>query len=314
MESGRAATSPPAAGAPPLRSDLIAEVAARVGSVRQATWIVEHAVSTTDPVTAPTATGPGSVRRTALELADRRAAGEPLQYVLGSWSFRSLELTVDRRVLIPRPETEQVVEVALRELDRAVGARSDDDVGGIVGVDLGTGTGAIALSLAAEVPRHDRPLEVWATDVSLDALDVAGLNLNRLAAVDQAAADRVTLARGTWFDALPPALAGRVDLVVANPPYVSDEEYTELDPEVREWEPVGALVSAGGSDGSPGLADIETVVSTAPRWLRPTGALVVELAPAQARAAEEAARRAGFARVGTELDLAGRLRILVAGW
>jgi release factor glutamine methyltransferase len=242
-------------------------------------------------------------------LVARRVSGEPLQYVLGRWSFRSLELTVDDRVLIPRPETEQVVEVALAELRRIAG---ESVVGHRVCVDLGTGSGAIALALATEAPRWLPDLEVWATDWSADALAVAAENLALLAPGDPGVASRVRLARGRWFAALPDDLKGRVDLIVANPPYVSESEYAELDPGVREWEPREALVAPLGAGGVGGMADIETIVGDAPRWLRPGGALVVEIAPAQAYASIDAARRAGFAPVTTERDLAGRLRMLVA--
>ncbi len=153
---------------------------------------------------------------------------------------------------------------------------------------------------------------MWATDRSRDALDVARANLADLAARDPAAAARVTLVEGDWFDALPGALVRRVDLVVSNPPYVAEEEYAALDPTVREWEPVGALVASRGVAGVAGMADVESVVAGAARWLRPGGALVVELAPSQAYGAVDVARRAGFSRVGTARDLAGRLRMLVA--
>jgi release factor glutamine methyltransferase len=275
------------------RHRLEAAIATQLGSAREARWIVEH----------------GGIEG-ARALADRRAAGEPLQYVLGRWPFRHLELTVDPRVLVPRPETEQVVEVALAELARAATARGADTSDPPVCVDLGTGSGAIALSLALEGAGGP---EVWAGDTSADALAVARINLAALAGTEPAAADRVELVSGWWFDALPPALAGRVDLVVANPPYVGSTEYPELDPGVRQWEPRLALVADRGRSGVDGMAAIEEIVAAAPQWLRPTGALVVEIAPAQAYAAIDVARRAGFARVTTARDLAGRLRMLVAG-
>jgi release factor glutamine methyltransferase len=290
------------------RTDLVAEVAGRVGSLREAVWIVEH-VETVLGVGSP------GVRATSVDLATRRAEGEPLQYVLGTWPFRSVDLYVDRRVLIPRPETEQVVEVALEVLGRlAASRRSGDgeDAGALVCVDLGTGSGAIALSLAVEGADVGLPLVVWAADVSSDALDVARSNLDRLAERDPAAAGRVSLVEGSWFGALPDRLAGRVDLVVSNPPYVARDEFADLEPTVREWEPRGALVSDRGRGGVAGMADIEEVVSGAGAWLRRDGGLVVELAPPQADAAAAAARRAGFATVGTARDLAGRTRMLVA--
>lgn len=307
MVTGSDRTVPAPAGGADARARLLSDVAGRVGSIREATWIVEHVEARAD--------GDAAGSASALDLADRRAAGEPLQYVLGSWAFRSLELHVDRRVLIPRPETEQVVEVALAELARTDAARSADDPDDdapLVCVDLGTGSGAIALSLAVEGAALGRTVEVWATDASSDALDVARANLAVLAATDPRAAARVTLADGRWFAALPDRLARRVDLVVANPPYVSEAEYAELDPTVREWEPRSALVAHRGDSGVAGLADIESVVAGAGSWLRRHGGLVVELAPAQAYGAIDAARRAGFGRVGTARDLAGRLRMLVA--
>jgi release factor glutamine methyltransferase len=286
------------------RFDLVAEVSDRVGSAREAGWIVDHAVTVSpgDDVAA---------RAVARSLADRRAAGEPLQYVLGTWAFRHLELAVDRRVLIPRPETEQVVEVALRELTATVPTGGPDG-SPMICVDLGTGSGAIALALATEGAVGGLTLDVWATDASPDALDVARYNRDALATTDPTAAARVHIAEGSWFDALPGHLARRIDLVVANPPYVTDDEYAHLDPTVRDWEPRSALVAARGRGGVAGMADIEAVVAGAGAWLRRSGALVVELAPAQADAAVDAARRAGFAEVGTARDLTGRLRMLVA--
>jgi len=296
----------PATARAGARARLVAEVGARVGSTREATWIVEH-------VEAHPTGGPADHRDRVLALADRRAAGEPLQYVLGTWAFRSLELAVDRRVLIPRPETEQVVGVALTELARAAAVRDDrGDDGPLVCVDLGTGSGAIALSLAVEGAGLGRELEVWATDSAPDALDVARANRAAVAVTDPAAAARVMVTEGRWFAALPDRLTRRVDLVVSNPPYVSEAEFAGLDPTVRDWEPHSALVAPRGSSGVAGLADVEAVVAGAGSWLRRHGGLVVELAPSQAYGAIDAARRAGFTRVGTARDLAGRLRMLVA--
>jgi release factor glutamine methyltransferase len=278
------------------RRRLEAAIATQLGSTREARWIVEAAGTTG-----------------ARALADRRAAGEPLQYVLGRWPFRHLELTVDARVLVPRPETEQVVEVALDELRRTTatrGARSDDPP---VCVDLGTGSGAIALSMALEGGGPAGRPEVWATDASADALAVARINLAELVGREPAAAERVELVSGWWYDALPTRLAGRIDLVVSNPPYVGSADYPDLDPGVRQWEPRLALVADRGRSGVDGMAAIEEIVAAAPRWLRPTGALVVEIDPSQAYAAIDVARRAGFGRVTTARDLAGRLRVLVAG-
>ena len=282
-------------------ADLEKTVAERVGSAREARWLVEHV--------------DGDAGR-ALDLADRRAAGEPLQYVMGRWPFRSLELSVDPRVLIPRPETEQVVEVALAELvrlgeDPATATRPGTGGWGPVCLDLGTGSGAIALSLAVEAGSLAPGLVVWATDSSRDALDVAAGNLDELARRDPGAADRVRLAEGRWFEALPAAVAGTVDLLVSNPPYVAEADFPHLDPTVRRWEPRGALVAAD-AHGVGGMADIEAIIADASGWVRPTGVLVIEIDPAQAQATLDAARRAGWSRCGTRRDLAGRVRMVVA--
>ena len=222
----------------------------------------------------------------------RRAEGEPLQYVVGRWGFRQLELMVDRRVLIPRAETEQVVEVALDEA-RRLGRPLPQ----LVAVDLGTGSGAIACSLAAELVGAT----VWGVDRSPDALEVARANLTGLGR----AATRITLAEGSWFEALPGELRGAVDLVVANPPYVAETD--ELPAVVADWEPRGALVA-----GPTGLEDLAALVAAAPGWLRRPGVAVLELAPHQAAEVAELARRAGFAEVEVRADLAGRDRALVA--
>ena len=271
------------------RARLVASLAEQLGSRQEAVWIVDHA-------------GTGL----AQGLADRRRAGEPLQYVIGSWPFRTVELRVDPRVLIPRPETEHVVEVALGELDD-MGWAEDR-----VGVDLGTGSGAIALSLATEGGAICPGLEVWATDSSVDALAVARENLDALGRKDPTAAGRVRLVGGWWFDALPPDLLGRVDLLVSNPPYVAESEFPDLDAVVREWEPRDALVAGTGTGGVEGMAAIEAIAAGAPRWLRPSGALVIEIAPSLAAPSVAAARKAGFGRVATVRDLTGRVRTLVA--
>jgi release factor glutamine methyltransferase len=170
---------------------------------------------------------------------------------------------------------------------------------GRVAVDLGTGSGALALALAVERPG----LEVWGTDVSDDALAVARANL---AGVGRAAT-RVRLAQGRWFDALPDELAGRIDVIVSNPPYVADDEIVDLPDEVRDWEPHVALFS-----GPTGLEDIEHLLAEAPRWLARPGSLLVELAPHQARTARRLAAAAGFASATAWPDLTGRDRIVLA--
>ncbi|MDQ6927033.1 MAG: peptide chain release factor N(5)-glutamine methyltransferase [Actinomycetota bacterium] len=227
----------------------------------------------------------------ALSMTRRRAAGEPLQYVVGGWGFRRLDLFLDRRVLIPRPETETVVEVAMAEL-APLGAGRRRLV-----ADLGTGSGAIALSIAAESPR----VTVWATDVSEAALAVARANV---AGAGSPAGTRVRLLQGHWWDPLPSELAGTIDLVVSNPPYIAAAE--DLPDEVAEWEPAAALVS-----GPTGLEAVEAIVGPARHWLARPGRLVVEIAPHQSEAAIRLARDAGFEEAEVVPDLAGRPRVLV---
>jgi release factor glutamine methyltransferase len=226
-------------------------------------------------------------------MVDRRRDGEPLQYVLGHWSFRRLDLMVDPRVLIPRPETEQVVEVALAELERT-GRRQP------VVVDLGTGSGAIALSIALE----REGARVWATDVSPEAVEVAEANLAAAAGI---AATRVRIVQGNWWAALPEDLRQRVDMVISNPPYVSSTEMDQLDPQITNWEPLAALTA-----GPDGLEALEAILFEAPSWLTEDGVAVIEIAPGQSRRASAMATTAGFAAVTVVADLSNRARVLVA--
>ena len=286
-------------------TELRTDIAAMIGSVREAGWIVEH-------VTRVLGLEGQAADEAAGALAGRRAAGEPLQYVLGRWPFRTVELDLDPRVLIPRPETEQLVEVALERLSNSLG-NPDRVEGPTVCCDLGTGSGAIALALAAEAPLGAAGLEVWATDWSTDALAVARANADRLDRAGLLRSARLELAEGSWFEALPPALLGRLDVVVSNPPYVAEAEFTDLDPTVRCYEPASALVAGPGSRGTPGMAEVEVILLAAQKWLRPTGSVLVEIAPHQADSAAAVARSAGFAGVTVEPDLAGRPRMVVAG-
>ena len=239
-------------------------------------------------------------RATALTAArffsmlERRCTGEPLQYVVGSWGFRTLDLMVDHRVLIPRPETEVVAGWAVDEV-----ARRSTEAGGdreVVVVDLGTGSGAIALSVAVECPQA----RVFATDVSADALAVASANL---AGVGRAAT-RVSLHAGDWFEAVPGAMRGSVDVVVSNPPYIGTGE--ELPPVVADWEPPVALWS-----GPAGHEAVEQVIGGASHWLRSGGSLVMEVASHRAQQTAGMASGAGFSDVRVERDLAGLERVVI---
>ena len=248
---------------------------------------------------------PATLRATAQldDLIRRRTSGEPLQYVLGCWLFRGLELLVDARVLVPRPETEVTAQVAIDEAVRlgARRGRPDPWAGAATTypvADLGTGAGALALALAGELS----DAEVWGTDVSEDALAVARANV----AGTGLPSTRVRLATGSWFDALPRSLRGRLRLVVSNPPYVAESELADLPVELQH-EPRRALVS-----GPSGMEAIDELARDAPAWLDATGTFVCEIAPQRAEAAAKVATAAGFEEVLVRPDLAGRDRVLVA--
>jgi release factor glutamine methyltransferase len=286
--------------------DLLASTTSALGSASEARWIVAHAagVSAAELGASLDLALPPVVWDAARAMQDRCLSGEPLQYVLGSWAFRALELHIDRRALIPRPETEQLVDAALDEL-RAQASHVPEG-SALVAVDLGTGSGAIALSLASEFADLRLPLQVWATDTSAAALDLMSENLAVLALRQATAAGRVRVSLGSWFDALPTDLVGTLQLVVSNPPYVSQAEWETLDPVVRDHEPAGALVP-----GPTGMEAIEAVLVEATRWLAPGGSLVVELAPGQARQVKKRATELGYESPDVRPDLAGRPRMLV---
>jgi release factor glutamine methyltransferase len=210
-------------------------------------------------------------------MATRRAAREPLAYVLGEWGFRRLTLNVDPRVLVPRPETEVVVERCLVR----VAERPEPRV-----LDVGTGSGAIALAIADE---HPGAL-VTAIDASDDALEVARANADR-------AGLNVELAQRDLFEGLPD---GPWDLVVSNPPYIRPDELDHLGPEVRDWEPRTAVVGEGTT---------ERVAGEALRVLRPGGALVLETAGGRADKVAELLRTLGYVDVRVTDDLAGLSRV-----
>ncbi len=216
----------------------------------------------------------------------RRLAGEPLAYAVGTAAFRELVLQVDPRVLIPRPETEEVVGVAL-----ALAAQRP----GGVAIDVGTGSGAIALSLAVEGSFE----RVIATDLSVDAVDVARANAHRVAAP-------VPVEFRVGAD-LAPVAGERARLIVSNPPYIAHAEADQLAPGVRDWEPAVALFAA-----EDGMARYHALLGGALAVLEPGGWLVCELDARRAQRTAELARAEGFASVRVMCDLSGRDRILVA--
>lgn len=220
-----------------------------------------------------------------VEFEELLSAGWPLQYVLGRWSFRGIELRVDERALIPRPETELLVDLVLDRLPKGRPARA---------LDLGTGTGAIALALVAERPE----LVVVATDVSAPALALARENAAALGMLD-----RVTLRLGSWYEAVDPG--ERFDVVCANPPYVSETEFDVLDPWIRGFEPRSALVP-----GPTGQESLTELLDGFHAVVGPRGFGVFEIGASQGA---DLVARAGDRGLRAEVhrDLGGRDRFLV---
>lgn len=228
------------------------------------------------------------VGEAVVRAARRRARGAPFAYAVGRASFRHLTLDVDPRVLIPRQETEQLVELVLGAARQA---------GGTV-VDVGTGSGAIALALACE-GRFER---VIGTDVSRDALAVAARNAELLAGAMRAAFE---LREGSLLD---PVRGVTARAVVSNPPYIAFSEAASLPPSVRDWEPPLALVS-----GSEGMAATATIIRQAAGILEPGGLLALEVDTRRASlVAELAASHGQYREVRVELDLSGRERFVTA--
>jgi release factor glutamine methyltransferase len=196
----------------------------------------------------------------------RRLRREPLAYITGRKGFRRIELSVDPRVLIPRPETELLVEVAVELAPASV-------------LEVGTGSGAVALAIADELPE----VKVTATDTSGAALELARHNAERLGL-----AGRVSFVEGTLPE-------GEFDLLVANLPYISSREWEGLQPEIREFEPREALLA-----GEDGLEEIRALLSARPRaW-----AIALEVGAGQAAAVAELVRDAGYSRIESRSDLA----------
>ncbi len=216
--------------------------------------------------------------RAFAEFVRRRLRREPVAYITGRKGFRRIELAVDRRVLIPRPETELLVELALELQPRRV-------------LDVGTGSGAIAFAIADEVP----DAAVVATDLYPDALEAARENAARLSLAAQ-----VRLAHGTLA-------SGKFDLLVANLPYVAEREWHELEPELRDWEPRGALTP--GPTGFEAIDALLGELTVSPATS--ANAIGLEVGEGQAETVADLVRRAGFAGIEVRKDLAGIDRVVV---
>lgn len=236
---------------------------------------------------------PGAVIEPAVgrlfgELVRRRLRREPLAYIVGTKGFRRIELAVDARVLVPRPETELLVEVALERRPGRV-------------LDVGTGSGAIALALADELPAA----EVVATDTSPGALEVARANAARLGLAARVRFEEGTIPAGESFD-----------LVLANLPYVAERDWAGLEREVTEWEPREALLA--GPDGLdayrallPCVRSNDRIPKVSANALGGTAAIAVEVGVGQAPQVADLMRDSGFAKVEVRRDLAGIERVVV---
>ncbi len=219
-------------------------------------------------------------------LVKRRADREPLQYILGTVEFYGLHLKVDSRVLIPRPETEELIERIRQTVDTP-----PERI-----LDLGTGSGAIAIALATAFPEA----QITAVDLSEEAIALAKENADA-----QALVHSIRFLQGSWLEPL--TEGEHFDLIVSNPPYLTEEEMTTAEPEVAEHEPLSALVS-----GVDGLDDIRRILKAARLHLSEGGLLALETGIAQHEALEPIAMEAGFSDVQSHPDLNGRERFFVA--
>jgi release factor glutamine methyltransferase len=225
------------------------------------------------------------------ELLGRRLEREPIAYITGRQEFWSLEFRVSPDVLVPRPETERLVEIALPL------ARELPQIHALQVLDIGTGSGAIAISLAKELPSA----VIWATDVSPAALEIARSNAAR-----NGVAPRVRFFHGDLFDAIA-ELSGRFDLIVSNPPYICSAEMDALEPEVSRWEPRDAL--DGGTDG---LDFYRRIARQARDYLTPNGAVAVEVGADMGKEVSRLFSAGGYTGVAISQDYAGRDRVVVA--
>ncbi len=275
--------------------EMLATTVQQLGNAQEARWLCEHASGmdaaefSAEQDQLVTVTCAKSLH----SMVRDRLSGVPLQYVMKRWAFRHLDVMIDERVLIPRPETEQVVQVALDI------ARKIEGNGALRVVDLGTGSGVIGLSMAFELGVD--AAHVWLTDASVDALDVARANM---VGIGRAAAN-VRVAHGSWWNALPQDIAGQIDIAICNPPYIAHSD-SEVAPDVHLYEPHSALYAQDN-----GLADLCTVIEGAATWLKKSGWLVLEIGYQQGADVLTMMKASGLIDAGIKQDLSGRDRIAV---
>jgi release factor glutamine methyltransferase len=224
----------------------------------------------------------------------RRVRHEPIQYITGVQEFWSLEFKVDRRVLIPRPESEVLVEQTINHI--TTGSKSLTSSPKIL--DIATGCGILAIALGKEIPSA----RIWATDISSDALALASYNAHK-----HQVTNKIRFVKGALFEPLK-NLKITFDIILSNPPYIATEEYDQLPPEVREWEPTLAL---NGKKG--GLFFIEEIIKKAPDYMEPEGWLLIEMAPFQTEDAIKFIEKTGkYSNITRVKDYSQRYRIIVA--
>ena len=231
-----------------------------------------------------------SLDRLSVLWLDRVRDRQPVQYLVGKTYWQDFELVVSRAVLIPRPETESIIDIALA-------ASSIDQQQGIW-VDLGTGSGAIAIGLARVLPH----IQIYGVDLSSEALDIAAVNVSRLNLLD-----RIELSQGSWWSSLE-HLKGKVAVMISNPPYIPAQEVLLLQPEVVNYEPHLAL--DGGFDG---LEAIRLLVDTAPEYIQPGGIWLIEMMAGQGNDVTDLLiRQGGYVDIQIIDDLAGLDRFVLA--
>lgn len=258
-----------------------------------ARWLIEHVVA--DAEARPVLTT-GALADRLEALVVRREAREPLQLVLGTAAFRTLELACRPGVFLPRPETEIVAGVAIGHARQRAGGGAGPDAGVLVAEPC-TGTGAIACSVAIEVPAA----RVLATDLDPRAVDLARHN------AAATAPDRIEVHHGDLLDPLDASLRGHLDVLVANPPYLPAADRGTWDPEVADHDPDTALV--GGPDGH---EVVDRLLALAVDWLAPGGSVVLEIDERRGAEAAAVARVVGLTDVKVQRDLTGADRVLVA--